>query len=286
MEIIRSPGFQVVILLLPPNTSTSSLLLNMRITLIGSGNVATHLGAALKNTGHQIVQVWSRNLEHAALLAYHLKAEPIDQLSDISADVDLIVISIKDDAVEEVASFIGIKNVLVVHTCGAINMQVLEKYFDTYGVFYPLQTFSKTRELDFISVPLCIESTDKNSTAVLIGLGKTISNNVSYIDSNQRKILHLAAIFACNFPNYLYSIAANLLKERQMGFDLLKPLILETALKVHKFLPEEVQTGPAIRRDTQTMDAHLALLEQNPELQQIYLLLSQGIIKMDESTSA
>ncbi|MEX8546453.1 MAG: Rossmann-like and DUF2520 domain-containing protein [Mucilaginibacter sp.] len=258
----------------------------MRITLVGSGNVATHLGAALVNAGHRIAQVWSRDLQNAALLAYHLKAEPVDDLSEIRPETDLIVISVKDDAVETVASFIPIKNVLVVHTCGSVGLQTLKKYFDTCGVFYPLQTFSKTRELDFRSVPLCIESTDKNSTARLLDLGRSISNNVTYIDSAQRKTLHLAAVFACNFPNYLYAVAAELLSKQQMDFGLIKPLILETASKVQSFLPQEVQTGPAKRRDGQTMAAHLELLQQYPEWQQLYTLLSQGIIKMDEPPSA
>jgi predicted short-subunit dehydrogenase-like oxidoreductase (DUF2520 family) len=258
----------------------------MRITLVGSGNVATHLGAAFKNAGHQIVQVWSRNLQNAALLAYHIKAEPIADLSEISADTDLIIISVKDDAVETVASFITLKNVLIVHTCGAVSMQVLEKYFTNCGVFYPLQTFSKTRELDFRSVPLCLESTDKNSMDLLLDLARTVSNNVSVVDSDQRKTLHLAAAFACNFSNYLYSVSADLLQENQLDFELLKPLILETALKVQTFLPAKVQTGPAVRKDEQTMAAHLELLKQHPDLQVIYQLLSQGIIKMDKSNSA
>jgi len=254
----------------------------MRITLVGSGNVATHLGAGLKNAGHQIVQVWSRHLQNAALLAYHLKAESIDELNNIYEGTDLIIISVKDDAVETVASFITLKNVLVVHTSGAVGIQVLEKYFDSCGVFYPLQTFSKTREIDFLTVPLCIESTDKNSTALLLELARTISNQVNYINSAQRRILHLAAVFACNFPNYLYSVSVGLLKGQQMDFELLKPLILETALKVQQFLPTEMQTGPAVRGDQKTMAIHLELLKQHPKLQKIYRLLSQGIIKMDE----
>lgn len=258
----------------------------MRITFVGSGNVATHLGAALKNAGHQIVQVWSRNLQNAALLAYHLKAEPIDDLNEISAETDLIIIGVKDDAVETVASFIHLKNVLVVHTCGAVNMQVLEKYFSNCGVFYPLQTFSKNRELDFRAVPLCLESSDKNSMDLLLDLARTVSNQVSLVDSDQRKVLHLAAAFACNFSNYLYSISADLLEENQLNFDLLRPLILETALKVQQFLPSTMQTGPATRGDEQTMRAHLSLLHQHPDLQQLYHLLSQGIIKMDKSNSA
>ncbi|RYE11721.1 MAG: DUF2520 domain-containing protein [Sphingobacteriaceae bacterium] len=258
----------------------------MRITLIGSGNVATHLGAALKNAGHKIVQVWSRNLQHAALLAYHVKAEPVNQFEQLSADTDLVIICVKDDALEEVASFITLKNVLVVHTCGAVNMQVLKKKFDNYGVFYPLQTFSKVRELDFRSVPLCIESASKNSMQVLLDLGRTISNNVQLVDSDQRKVLHLSAAFACNFPNYLFGVAADLLQQKQLNFDLLKPLILEMALKVQQHLPQTVQTGPAIRRDEKTMQTHLELLNQKPDLQEIYKMLSQGIIKMAEGDIA
>ena len=258
----------------------------MRITLIGSGNVATHLGAALKNAGHQIAQVWSRNLQHAALLAYHVKAEPVDQLNELSAETDLIIISVKDDAVDDVASFINLKNVLVVHTCGAVSMQVLQKYFDACGVFYLLQTFSKVRELDFRLVPLCIESNDKNSTDLLLDLGRTISNSVQIINSDQRKTLHVAAAFANNFPNYLFGLAANILQEKHLDFNLLKPLIMETALKIQEHLPQTVQTGPAIRRDEKSMQAHLELLQQHPNLQEIYRLLSQGIIKMAEGDSA
>ncbi|RYE28768.1 MAG: DUF2520 domain-containing protein [Sphingobacteriaceae bacterium] len=258
----------------------------MRITLIGSGNVATHLGAALKNAGHKIVQVWSRDLKHAALLAYHIKAEPIDRFEQLSTETELIIIAVKDDALEEVAAFISLKNVLVVHTCGAVSMQVLEKYFDNCGVFYPLQTFSKVRELDFHSVPLCIESAGKNSMQVLLDLGRTISNNVQIINSDQRKTLHLSAAFACNFPNYLFAVAADLLQQKQLNFDLLKPLILEMALKVQDHLPQTVQTGPAIRRDEKTMQTHLELLDQKPHLQKIYKMLSQGIIKMAEGDIA
>ena len=253
----------------------------MRITLIGSGNVATHLGAALKNAGHQISQVWSRNLQNAALLAYHLKAEPINALDHISNATDLIIIAVKDDAVDDIASFISIKNVLVVHTCGAVGINMLEKYFEKAGVFYPLQTFSKNRELNFREVPLCIESTDKNSTDLLLDVARSISNQVSIVNSAQRKVLHLAAAFACNFPNYLYAAADEILRRENLDFNLLKPLILETALKVQHISPKEAQTGPAARGDEQTMQAHLDLLQHDPDLQQLYVKLSQAIIKME-----
>jgi len=251
----------------------------MRITLIGSGNIATHLGAAFKNAGHRIVQVFSRDAQNAALLAYHIDAEAIDELDNINPAADIFVIAVADDAIEATAQELAKYDILIVHTSGATSLQVLLNYTAKAGVFYPLQTFSKTREVDFRSVPLCIEGADENVTKTIRELAQTVSNNVYEIDSAQRKTLHLAAVFACNFPNYLYGVAQRLLAANDMQFDLLKPLIMETALKVQERLPAEAQTGPAIRRDENTMAIHLQQLADQPALQQIYRLLSQGIIK-------
>ena len=147
------------------------------------------------------------------------------------------------------------------------------------GVFYPLQTLSKNKEVDFFTVPLCIEGADEKITSELEQLAQTISNHVYLINSEQRKILHLAAVFACNFPNYLYTIAQQLLARHNMEFELLRPLILETAQKVQNHLPDEVQTGPAIRNDENTMAIHLQMLNGEPELKHLYAELSQMIIK-------
>jgi predicted short-subunit dehydrogenase-like oxidoreductase (DUF2520 family) len=251
----------------------------MRITLIGSGNIATHLGAAFKNAGHRIVQVYSREAQNAALLAYHIGAEAIDELGNINPATDIFIIAVTDDVIEAIAENLSKYDVLIAHTSGATELQVLLNYTAKAGVFYPLQTFSKTREVDFWSVPICIEGADEITTKTIKELAQTVSNNIYEIDSVQRKVLHLAAVFACNFPNYLYGIAQRLLAEKGMQFDLLKPLILETAEKVQERLPSEAQTGPAIRRDEQTMAIHLQQLDNQPALQQIYRLLSQGIIK-------
>jgi predicted short-subunit dehydrogenase-like oxidoreductase (DUF2520 family) len=253
----------------------------MRITIIGSGNVATHLAAAFKNAGHRIVQVYSRNLDNAALLAYHVKADPIDDLTQIDTETDLFVIAIKDDAIGLVAEQLAVHQKLMVHTSGATDMYALLAFSDNVGVFYPLQTFSKTKEVDFRSVPLCIEAADQDIAKALKELAQGISNSVYNIDSMQRKTLHLAAVFACNFPNYLYNIAQQMLTEHQLNFDLMKPLILETAQKVQTVSPAKVQTGPAVRGDNMTMESHLKLMDGNPWLQQVYTMLSQGIIKMD-----
>ena len=251
----------------------------MRISLIGSGNVATHLGAAFKNAGHRIVQVYSKNMHNAALLAYHIGAEAIDDLKQISTETDLFVIAVKDDAIGLIAEELAKYEILTVHTSGATDLNVLLAFSDEIGVFYPLQTFSKTKEVDFLRVPLCIEGANEVVAKRLIELAQTISNNVSRVNSAQRKVLHLAAVFACNFPNYLYEVARGLLAKDGLDFNLLRPLILETAQKVQHSFPEDVQTGPAIRNDKFTMDAHLQLLHNEPDLKLIYNLLSQEIIK-------
>ena len=251
----------------------------MRITLIGSGNIATHLGAAFKNAGHRIVQVYSREAQNAALLAYHLGAEAIDELGNINPATDIFIIAVMDDIIPAVAQYLSKFDKLIAHTSGATDLQALLNYTPNAGVFYPLQTFSKTREIDFRKVPVCIEGADVAITQTLVALAQDISNNVNIINSAQRKTLHLAAVFACNFPNYLYGVAQRLLSQSDLQFELLRPLILETAEKVQEHAPADVQTGPAIRRDEKTMAIHLQQLTDMPQLQDIYRLLSQGIIK-------
>jgi predicted short-subunit dehydrogenase-like oxidoreductase (DUF2520 family) len=250
----------------------------MRITIIGSGNVATHLAAAFKNAGHRLVQVYSKNMHNAALLAYHVGADPIDDLHNINPDTDLFVISVNDDVIARVIKDLARHQKLTVHTSGATDLSTISAINPKAGVFYPLQTLSKNKEVDFWSVPLCIEGADELITGELLQLALTISNKVYRINSDQRKILHLAAVFACNFPNYLYDVARQLLEEHQVAFELLRPLILETAKKVQDNLPAGVQTGPAVRGDGSTMAAHLQLLNDEPRLKMIYELLSQGII--------
>ncbi|WP_114937180.1 Rossmann-like and DUF2520 domain-containing protein [Mucilaginibacter endophyticus] len=258
----------------------------MNITIIGSGNVATHMAAAFKNAGHRIVQVYSRDIQHASLLAYHVGAEAIDNLADINSDTGLFVVSVKDDAIATIAEALSAHQKLIVHTSGSTELSTLLAFTSNAGVFYPLQTFSKIKELDFRSVPLCLEAANDTILADLKQLAFTISNNVYTVSSAQRRILHLAAVFACNFPNYLYSVAQDLLAQYQLEFDLLRPLILETAQKVLEQEPRNVQTGPAVRNDAGTMAAHMQLLSDMPMLQEVYTLLSQGIIKNNKGLTA
>jgi len=249
----------------------------MNVVVIGSGNVATHLAKALKAAGNSILQVWSRQPEHAATLAAAVDAEAISSLNQAKPDADLCILSVKDDAIAEISHTLLHFKGIIVHTSGALPIDVFHEYFRRYGVFYPLQTFSKTKEVDFRTIPLCIEASDPETYHTLFVLAQQLSTQVVPVDSEKRKILHLAAVFACNFPNYLYTIAADLLKKYDMSFEMLRPLILETALKVQHADPEDVQTGPAVRRDEQTLEWHEALLAGEARWKSIYHLLSEGI---------
>lgn len=250
----------------------------MRITFIGSGHVATHLAAAFRNEGHVIVQVYSRDEQHAAMLAYHVGAEPISQLKNLNPETELIIISVNDDAIVDVAENMPETTAMVVHTSGSTPLFILER-FPQHGVLYPLQTFSKTVSVNMQTVPLCIEA---NSSDALYTLKKTaaeISHTVEEVDSNKRRILHLSAVFACNFVNHLYGIGQHLLAQNQLDFSLLRPLILQTAEKVMEALPGDVQTGPAVRNDRQTINRHLDLLKDEKSLSNLYQLISEGIFE-------
>jgi predicted short-subunit dehydrogenase-like oxidoreductase (DUF2520 family) len=251
----------------------------MRITIIGSGNVGTHLAAAFKNAGHVIVQIYSPHMHNAELLAYHIKAQAIGNLNDINPETDVFIISVKDDAIAGIAEALAKHNKVMAHTSGSVDLSVLSAFSDMSGVFYPLQTFSKNKAVDFLKVPLCIEGANAEVTGELVKLAQTISNNVQKIDSAQRKVLHMAAVFAGNFPNFLYGVAQQLLEKHNLQFDLLRPLILETAMKVQKHLPDEAQTGPAVRNDEKTIALHQQMLADDPALKALYGQISQDIIK-------
>ncbi len=250
----------------------------MKIVCLGSGNVATHLAAALNGAGMQVVQVWSRHKDHAEALASKLDAQATDSLLELDRTADLYLISVKDDAIGEIASALQGIDGLVVHTSGATPMDVLSG-LKQYGVLYPLQTFSRDIQLDMATSPLCLEASTAQAYQLLEDAASRISTAVYRINSAERKTLHLAAVFACNFTNQLYHLAHTILEKNGLEFDLLKPLILETASKVQTDLPEAVQTGPALRGDQRTMDNHMELLEGSPELQEIYETLSKSIKK-------
>lgn len=249
------------------------------IVLIGSGNVATRLGMALKHSGFKIIQVYSPDIKHANMLARKLRAKSCTILNDIYTEADLYLIAIKDDAIKSVAQQLRTKvsGKIVAHTSGSVSIDILKGVSKNTGVFYPLQTFSKDREIDIKKVPFCIEANNKKTEKLLFELACSISTNVNRINSEQRNVLHVAAVFACNFSNHLFSISEKILKDRKISFDMLKPLIHETVHKIDSHSPAEMQTGPAKRKDKNTINAHLEFLKTNPEYQKIYALLSNSI---------
>lgn len=251
----------------------------MKIVLLGSGNLATHLAPALQKGGHELLQIWSRSKVHAKVLADKLHAEATSELADVNTDADLYLIAVKDDAIREVAEALPINNNhLVVHTSGSSDLAALEGISSRYGVFYPPQTFSKVKEVSFQTTPIAIEGNSAEVLATLRNIAEGLSNKVVEMSSMQRKVLHLAAVFACNFTNHLYHIADQLLAAQGLDFELLRPIILETAEKVQSNRPKDVQTGPAARNDQAIMAKHIQLLAENPGVLALYQDISQCII--------
>lgn len=249
----------------------------MKIVIIGSGNVATHLSLALKAAGMELAQVWSYHYANAQQLAQEVNAQAVASLNEVDTSADLCLISVKDDAIAAIASQLTDFKGLIAHTSGAVSIDVFADKFANYGVFYPLQTFSKSKTLSFDEIPLCLEANSEASMQVLKQLASKLTNRVVEVNSEKRKILHLAAVFACNFTNHLYALGEQLLNANGLDFDILRPLINETAAKVQQALPLTVQTGPAIRNDEQTLKAHQQLLLQHPHLLEIYKTLSESI---------
>ncbi|WP_138992873.1 Rossmann-like and DUF2520 domain-containing protein [Larkinella sp. C7] len=260
----------------------------MKLSFIGAGNLAWHLAMAFENAGNVIGEVYSRDEKNARRLIsmlYDARLNP--DLNFAESESELFVLAIPDDALEEVTPQLVLpENALVVHTSGSKSLESLRQLMDIYsdvpvrtGVFYPLQTFSKgINPLPFETIPLCIEASDKSTEKQLIALGQELSQIVYLVNSHERKVLHIAAVFACNFTNYLFGIAKDLTDSENLEFDLLKPLIEETVQKaLDARHPAEVQTGPARRGDVNTLSLHRAYLSDRPELLQLYRVLSDGI---------
>lgn len=254
----------------------------MRITLIGAGRVATHLAKVL-HTQHQIVQIFSRNLLNAQELAEKINAHAINQVEQLTQDTDLVIIAVSDQAIQSVIKSIHgyLSNNLIVHTSGSTNLQILEEVHPRSGVFYPLQTFSREREVDWKETPLFVEASDHQDLIFLTALANSLSQRVYQYSSKQRQTLHLAAVFACNFSNYCYDMAKQVVDAEQVDFSLLFPLILETANKAVANDPKEMQTGPAMRGDENILKMHTHLLAESNQLdlEQVYELMSNGILK-------
>lgn len=243
----------------------------LRIVILGAGNVAAHLFQAFFEAKNVVVvQVYNRS--KTALKPFSEKTKTTVSLDELE-EADVYLICAKDDAVKSLAGKIPFKNKLIVHTSGSVPLlDVSEKN----GVFYPLQTFSKEVPVDFSKIPICLEASDENSFKILQNLAGSISERNYRISTEQRKSLHLAAVFVCNFTNYLYRVGEEICEENEVPFEILHALMEETARKATEKSPKETQTGPAVRGDQKTIDQHLEQLK-NPGFKEIYTLLSQKI---------
>ena len=280
----------------------------MKIVLIGAGNLATHLGKALHAAGHDMVQVFSRTMQSAETLASLLDAEPLTDIAQVRDDADVYIFSVKDSALVQLVAQLcrheadglgedgaedglckdGAVNALrkakkgehervFLHTAGSMPMSVFKGMAQHYGVLYPMQTFSKQREVDFSIIPCFVEANDEFAQKQIEGLAREISGRVYQLSSEDRKYLHLSAVFACNFANHCYAISQELLEEHGIPFDVMLPLINETAAKVHEMMPKDAQTGPAVRYDENVIDKQSKLLENHPHFKKVYDSMSKSI---------
>ena len=252
----------------------------MKIALIGAGNLATNLGCALVNAGHTVCQVYSRTQESVDALAERLGSRGVCRLDEVVTDAQLYVVALKDSALTEVLPLLlqGRSHALWVHTAGSVPMSIWEEYgLKHYGVFYPMQTFSKARQVDFAEIPFFLEASGIMEMDILKNVAASMSRRVYEANSEQRRYLHLSAVFACNYTNAMYAASARLLEEHGLSFESMLPLIDETARKVHSLHPVEAQTGPAVRYDRNVIDKHLDMLDDHPLYKELYELTSKII---------
>ena len=264
----------------------------MRISMIGSGNVAWHLSIALENHHHQVCEVFSRHKTKAlALTSMLYQAEAKTDLDFSESRAEIFILAVSDDAMAEVCSMLVLpENAILAHTSGSKTLDDLQGLINSFhdlpvrcAVFYPLMTFSKSKNINLKEVPFCIESEDEEAEGQLVTLAQNLSNTVYLVNSVERKVLHVAAVFACNFTNHLLALSKEITENADLEFDLLKPLIKETFVKaLAANHPAEVQTGPAVRGDKTTINRHLDYLKDRGDLMEIYEILSDSIHKWHE----
>ena len=253
------------------------------IVLLGAGRVATHLAPALLKAGYRVISVWSRTKASAYKIANPLGVAYTDSLDDVPTDADVYIACVADSALSEVAEKIVARvgtGPLFLHTAGSVGMELWQRCGAShYGILYPLQTFSKERAVNVHEVSFFIEASDEMTMEVVEILAHRLSDKVFRADSECRAKLHIAAVFACNFANAMYDVAHRLLSKESIPFEVLLPLIDETAAKVHMLAPHDAQTGPAVRGDAAVMQSHMETLACDKDLHMMYALISNYINK-------
>ncbi|MBT8394812.1 MAG: DUF2520 domain-containing protein [Flavobacteriaceae bacterium] len=243
------------------------------VIILGSGNVATHLFKAFNKADKITVKQWFSRTQHS-IEQFKDKVEITNNYDDLK-EADVYILAVSDDAIHEVSAKLTVTNKFIVHTSGAMTLHEMDKKNDR-GVFYPLQTFSKDVEMDFANVPFCLEVENKSNMQILNSLCEAIGSKYYRVNSEQRSSLHLAAVFVNNFVNQLYRTAHEITESTSVDFNILKPLIIETAKKIENLSPYRAQTGPAKRHDKKTIKKHMKLL-QNDQHKEIYDLLTKVI---------
>lgn len=250
----------------------------MQIVIIGSGNVASVLGKLCRQNGHQVLQVISRNAQHAKMLAEELNCDHTDYSGQINKQAELYLVAVADTALFDMNKSFDLVNKLIIHTAGSVSKDVLKDISVNYGVVYPLQSLRK--EMPYANdIPLLIDGNTEETMTVVEDFAKTISGNVSKANDDERLKLHVAAVVVSNFTNHLYALAEEFCKKEAVDFNLLTPLIKETAERIAHASPAAVQTGPAVRNDIFTIDKHLRVLSNHPSLKYLYVKLTDSIMK-------
>lgn len=249
-----------------------------KVVFIGAGNLAFSLAPAFHNAGFEISQIYSRTRNSAQELASKFLTSYTTKLESIFREADVYVICVKDDAIKKISARLKLPGSLVLHTSGSTPLKSIEKISETIGVLYPLQTFTKAKKISLKKVPVLVEGNSSKSRSAILKLARKLSDSVIPVTSDDRLKLHIAAVFACNFSNHLYTIAEKILKGSSVKFSLLLPLIMETTKRIETNSPANVQTGPAIRDDKKTIRRHLTLLKKtDPKLATLYKLISSEI---------
>jgi predicted short-subunit dehydrogenase-like oxidoreductase (DUF2520 family) len=249
-----------------------------KITIIGSGNVAWHLAFALNKAGVEVIKIISRNIDHSKELAVQIGCTFGNNLNDIPNETSLVLICVPDSAIPEIASALSNNKIPVAHTAGSVPLSVFGENNFQSGVFYPFQTFTKNARLGEVKFPVLIEATCDEMNLLLSELAGKISDTVLSMDSENRKKIHLAGVIANNFANYFYTQAYEYLESQTIEPTLLNSLIEETSQKIKYSHPAKNQTGPAVRNDLKTLEAHKALLSGNPNLRDLYIFISQNLM--------
>ena len=249
-----------------------------KIALIGAGKLATNFAFTLKKKDYTILQVYNRSREAGIKLAKEVSSSYIDDLRDLTGEADLYALAVSDEALLEVSDQIHLKNQMIIHFSGTAETGILKKSSSNYGVLYPPQTFTFRPTAGFLNIPLCVEANNYESAKILSAFATTLSDKILMVSTSQRKTIHLSAIFAGNFTNFMYAIAEDLLTANNLPMSLLEPIIEKTKANSLQKNIFSLQTGPAIREDIEMIKTHLEILSGKPEFKEIYRIISESII--------